>query len=167
MKENGALILLLVGAGLVFFSMRANSQRQITGVYPVSSSVGQRNNNPLNIRYNAANNWDGQIASKSGPFAYFTDKKYGYRAAFKLIDNYVNKHNLKLISDIIYRWAPPEDNNPTEAYIQYVINKSGIPSFKYLTRADYKKVIQAMAFFESKDSDTQALNDGFILAFGG
>jgi hypothetical protein len=168
-------LLLALGVGLVAFAFYNRQRNKAVAVAPLSNqrstggymaTVGARHNNPLNIKFNTANDWVGQDKTKSDIFAHFDDKKYGYRAAFKIIDAYVNKHGLKLISDIIYRFAPPSDNNPTENYIKYVAAQSGIPTFKFITRNDYKKLVAAMAKFESGDDDAGALNNGFNLAFG-
>ena len=51
---------------------------------------GLRNNNPLNIeKTKGGNPWRGEIVpSKDSRFAQFTTMAYGYRAAFKLLNNY-------------------------------------------------------------------------------
>lgn len=154
--------LFFIGAALLL----ASKKTQAT-IGNGMNTVGIRNNNPLNIRYNPANDWDGQIDAKSGPFAYFSDKKYGYRAAFKLLNTYVTKHGLQSIPGIVSRWAPPEDNNPTAEYIRFIVNKTGIPSMVLINQSHYKPIIAAMAEFESKDKDAAALEAGYKLAFGG
>ena len=45
---------------------------------------------------------------------------YGYRAIFKILFNYYRNYKLDTIRKMITRWAPPEDNNHTEAYIKTV-----------------------------------------------
>ena len=85
---------------------------------------GIRNNNPLNIRL-SNDRWQGQRPPSNSPggekvFCEFSEMKYGWRAAFRLLCNtYYKKYGLKTISDIIYRWAPPKENN-TAAYIRRV-----------------------------------------------
>jgi len=85
---------------------------------------GIRNNNPLNIRYNAKNQWLGQTGSDRVPaekgMCVFTSMHYGIRAAFKLLSNYGRKYGLNTVRSIITRWAPPSDDNNTEAYIKRV-----------------------------------------------
>lgn len=80
---------------------------------------GLRNNNPLNIRRNPANHWQGTrptITDKS--FEEFTDIIYGFRAAIKIIHNWMKKTRLKSMTpgQIITRWAPPTEN-VTSSYI--------------------------------------------------
>ena len=92
---------------------------------------GIRNNNPLNIRL-SKDRWQGQIApSLSGraggeaSFCQFQTMQYGYRAAFKLLKTYIEKHHCRTIRFIINRWAPPNENN-TNAYLRRVVEISGL-----------------------------------------
>lgn len=87
---------------------------------------GIRNNNPLNIRI-SSNAWTGKVTpSKDKAFETFSDSKYGFRAAAKLIRNYQNLYGLNTLSGIIHRWAPASDNNDTDNYIQFVSSKLGV-----------------------------------------
>ena len=88
---------------------------------------GYRNNNPLNIRYNASNNWAGRVTidKSDSQFEEFISLYDGYRAAFVLLNNYINKYGFRTIREIISKWAPTSENN-TESYIVYVCNYSGI-----------------------------------------
>jgi len=85
---------------------------------------GIRNNNPLNIR--VGNNWQGERKPNTdGAFEQFTTMQYGYRAAFKLLKAYIEKHHCRTIRFIINRWAPPKENN-TNAYLKRVVEISGL-----------------------------------------
>ncbi|WDZ72845.1 structural protein [Vibrio harveyi] len=87
---------------------------------------GIRNNNPLNIRI-SGNAWAGKVTpSKDKAFETFSDSKYGFRAAAKLIRNYQNLYGLNTLSGIIHRWAPVSDNNDTDNYIQFVVSKLNV-----------------------------------------
>ncbi|EGQ8484468.1 structural protein [Vibrio parahaemolyticus] len=87
---------------------------------------GIRINNPLNIRI-SGNAWTGKVTpSKDKAFETFSDSKYGFRAAAKLIRNYQNLYGLNTLSGIIHRWAPASDNNDTDNYIQFVAGKLGV-----------------------------------------
>ena len=97
----------------------------------MSTPRGIRNNNPLNIRL-SKDRWQGQIApSLSGraggeaSFCQFQTMQYGYRAAFKLLKAYIEKHHCRTIRFIINRWAPPKENN-TNAYLKRVVEISGL-----------------------------------------
>ncbi len=90
----------------------------------MSTPRGIRNNNPGNIRFNSANDWDGQIGKDSSGFAKFSGATLGIRALGKLLRNYQRLHGLITIQQIISRWAPPvnddgEFENNTDAYIEH------------------------------------------------
>ena len=81
---------------------------------------GLRNNNPLNIR-RSGDKWQGLKAlQEDKEFFQFSEMKWGWRAAFRLLcHTYYGKYKLRTIRDIIYRWAPPNENN-TAAYTNHV-----------------------------------------------
>lgn len=119
-------------------------------------------NNPLNIRYNPANNWVGQTGEYKG-FCVFKSESYGIRAAYKLLFNCIkNGHNT--LADIIERWAPPTEND-TKKYLRFVCEDVIIdPSepLGYSTIHDYWTIIiilRAMATMESGQRyDEQQIN---------
>lgn len=79
---------------------------------------GYRNNNPLNIRI-TKDKWQGKITPNTdGQYEQFENMGYGFRAALKLLGNYIKKeHNT--VRKIVTRWAPPSENKTT-AYINHV-----------------------------------------------
>ena len=82
---------------------------------------GLRNNNPGNIRINS-DNFHGEVKpSQDKAFKQFRTMAYGYRAVFRTLLTYHQKHGLKTIRAWITRWAPPIENN-TESYIRNVSN---------------------------------------------
>ena len=87
---------------------------------------GIRNNNPLNIR--RGSQWKGLSRVQSDPsFCQFETLEYGWGAAFCLLTKtYFARYHLQTIRAIISRWAPPQDNNNTKAYIQNVSRLTGI-----------------------------------------
>lgn len=81
---------------------------------------GLRNNNPGNIRINT-DKFEGEIRPSSDvSFKQFQTMAYGYRAIMKTLQTYANKYKLTTLKQWIYRWAPPEDDNDTEAYVSFV-----------------------------------------------
>ncbi len=88
---------------------------------------GIRNNNPLNIRRTAKDEWKGLRAQQTdAEFCQFESLEYGWRAAFYLLTRtYYHKYRLYTIRTIIRRWAPSSENN-TEAYIANVSRLTGI-----------------------------------------
>lgn len=127
-----------------------------------TESLGIRNNNPLNIRYNPRNNWVGQVGENKG-FCVFSSMAYGFRASYKLITSYISK-GYNTIEKIVTRWAPPTEND-TEAYIRYISYETIIDRNHVLTDCnihDYWTkliILRAMARMESGlDIDEQTIN---------
>ncbi|MBQ0089390.1 MAG: structural protein P5 [Prevotellaceae bacterium] len=85
---------------------------------------GFRNNNPLNIRFNKANHWIGEIRlfKKDKDFCEFQNCGYGYRAARIVLENYIKK-GFNTIDKMIARFAPNNEND-TKAYADYVYTYS-------------------------------------------
>ena len=92
----------------------------------IKAPRGVRNNNPLNLRISAKNNWKGERSiNTDGEFEQFNNSTWGFRAATKTILTYQTKHGLKTINDIINRFAPPSENN-TSNYVTFVSRKVGV-----------------------------------------
>lgn len=115
---------------------------------------GIRNNNPLNIR--KGNNWQGERHPQTDKeFEEFESITMGFRAAFKLLKNYMNGNNghrqeCDNLEKIIRRWAP-EVENATENYIRFVSDTTGIHRRQKLWFSDREKmcrIVQAMAIVE-------------------
>ena len=115
---------------------------------------GIRNNNPLNIR--KGNNWQGERHPQTDKeFEEFESITMGFRAAFKLLRNYMNGNNGRrmecdTLEKIIRRWAP-EVENATENYIRFVSDTTGIHRLEKLRFSDREKmcrIVQAMAIVE-------------------
>ena len=85
---------------------------------------GIRNNNPGNIRKGCK--WKGlKFYQKDPCFCQFIAMRWGVRAMLVTLRTYVTKYKLKTIPRIINRWAPPEDNNNTLAYVKKVARDVG------------------------------------------
>lgn len=88
----------------------------------MSVARGIRNNNPGNIDYNPANNWQGQLKVDKNiepRFCRFDTPENGIRALGKLLQTYQSKYGLTTVEGIINRWAPSVENN-TSAYVRSV-----------------------------------------------
>lgn len=132
-------------------------------------SRGIRNNNPLNIRYVAKNNWQGRVKEKKDPkFEEFTTMSYGYRAAFLILFKYMTMYNLRTPFQICARWAPIGDNNNPSAYAKYVCNRMGCGLNDELIFGDPCKMIRlasAMTEMENgKEVDWRIIRQGYVLA---
>lgn len=79
-----------------------------------------RNYNPLNIRYNKNNRWQGQTGRDETGFSRFSAFTWGYRAAVMILRSYY-KRGIRSIGDIVVHWAPPNENN-TKAYQKAVLD---------------------------------------------
>lgn len=112
---------------------------------------GYRNNNPLNIRFNSANNWRGKVLPNTdGTFEQFDTMANGYRAALVLIRNYI-KAGYDTVSEIISRWAPTNENN-TDNYINRVCQTTGYFPYTVVGLNDKEvlcKLAYAMAIVEN------------------
>lgn len=112
---------------------------------------GLRNNNPLNIRLDGTH-WQGEKEpSGDKSFKQFTTMAWGYRAAMVIIRTYYTKYNRRSVSRIIYRWAPPSEND-TEAYIDTVCAESGLGRFEVLditSKDDMIALVAAMSYVEN------------------
>lgn len=86
---------------------------------------GIENCNPGNIRLGKPM-FQGEInPSRDDQFRQFISMPYGIRAIAEILLTYQRVHKLYTIRQIINRWAPPEDDNPTDAYIMNVADRSG------------------------------------------
>lgn len=122
-----------------------------------------RNNNPLNIKH-STDEWRGQLPVQSDPtFVQFTDPKWGFRAAGRILKTYRDKYGLNNISNIINRWAPPSEND-TASYVNFVVGKTGIPAWAELTEEDWPSLLQAMAKMEGgPEYDIATIKQGLAL----
>lgn len=116
-------------------------------------SRGLRNNNPLNLeKTKGGNPWLGEIVpSADSRFAQFKSMAYGYRAAFKLLNNYQRNYGLDTIRKMISRWAPSNENH-TDAYVETVSNRSGVPANSRITTTNRDvmvPIVAAMSYVEN------------------
>ena len=131
---------------------------------------GLRNNNPLNIeKTKGGNPWQGEIVpSADSRFAQFKSMAYGYRAAFKLLDNYQRNYGIDTIRKMISRWAPSNENY-THNYVKAVSERSGVPADVRVTTTNRDvmvPIVSAMSFvengIEARMSDVEAGWELFI-----
>ena len=116
---------------------------------------GQRNNNPLNIKYVKTTIWVGQVRDierSDKVFAEFTEMKYGIRAGIKLIKNYI-RSGYNTIDKIIGRWCP---DYTQYVYKQYVGNRvkavfPNVDRWTVISREDkgfIREMVKAMSVME-------------------
>jgi len=100
---------------------------------------GIRNHNPGNIRW--GDPWQGLVPKTKRTdtaFCQFINAAYGIRALARTLITYQDKHSLTTIEEIISRWAPPGDNNKTQAYIYAVARQTGFRPIEILDMHNYQ-----------------------------
>ncbi len=115
-----ALALLFVGAALLFSRRAAAAEPEGLRMTGEGGIRGLRNNNPFNLRPSRDFTWQGQLGADEGNYLIFDSAASGLRAGYINIRNQQRKHHLATVRQIITKYAPPEDNNKTEAYIAAV-----------------------------------------------
>ena len=105
-------------------------------------------NNIFNIR-KGPNKWTGETGARKG-FVEFETREHGIRAWIVLMRTYRLKHRCGTVRAIITRYAPPTDNNDTQAYIKYCRERVYKSDTTWLsTTADYVRLGCAMAKMET------------------
>ena len=103
---------------------------------------GMKINNPCNIRISSAS-WQGKITPSSDTaFEQFSEVTYGIRAACVIFLNYQRFHGLRCTAELISRWAPPSDHNPTNSYIDYVSKYCGVNRYDPVNLHDPKFMLK-------------------------
>lgn len=111
------------------------------------------------------NNWQGEVANPSDhTFEQFKEMKYGVRAAFIILRNYINRHKLNTIPKVIQRWAPSNENN-TLAYIKAVEKYSLIDindTLRFENKCQMINLFRAMCIVENgREIDIQDVILGY------
>jgi len=145
----------------------------VLGVYKMKKQPNRnvRNNNPLNIKKGA--DWIGLKALQTdGTFAQFKSVKYGFRAAFIILLQYLERED-NTIQSIITKWAPNSENH-TSAYINYIVQKTELPTNATILPTDLPLLMYHMANYEGaqgaftytqiKDGIDLAERESFVIA---
>ena len=113
----------------------------------IKKTRGFRNNNPGNIK--KGSKWIGLSFLQSDKhFCKFQSIEYGIRAIFKILETYRRKHGINTMASMIYRWAPPSENN-TVSYINIVKKRTNINPDELLSIIEYPKIVEAIIFMEN------------------
>ena len=117
-------------------------------------TLGQRINNPLNIRSSDANPFEGYVPDRrEGGYEGFESPDYGLRAADRILNTYAKDYGIDTLSGALSRFAPEADNNPTQSYIDFVAERSGInpdAPIDLTNPAVRSLLLSPMSEFESK-----------------
>ncbi len=171
----GCTIAILVIGIMLYLNRAKVSEVQksvIEGVKKFAADMtkprGIRNNNPGNLRI-SNNAWKGKIPkdqNSDGSFEQFSEMKWGVRAMFVLIRNWINKGTATTLRAVVNRYAPANENN-TERYIDFVSDRSGIKPDEILSADEttLKKLISAMIIKENGDGhvNDNHINEGWNL----
>lgn len=132
---------------------------------------GVRNNNPGNIR-KSKDVWVGQTGN-DGAFVTFATPAHGIRATGRNLLSYA-RQGYVTPEQIITRWAPPEDNNETEDYINFVSDylnvqrdtRLDLTDLNTLTRLSMAIMIQEVGQNEVKKIAGDDISNGIQAALG-
>jgi hypothetical protein len=103
-------------------------------------------------------------------FVQFRSMAYGYRAAFKLLQNYRVLHDCMTLRQYIQRWAPPIENN-TDAYVSSVartasVNRDALLPSPRKGKAVWVKIVAGMHLVENGMMPVVSrIEEGWELAF--
>ena len=138
------------GGGVVRMAEGRQATFPIDQMPPRSSIIGQRINNPFNIRqYDQG--FVGETGQDSG-FVTFQDPMYGVRAADKVLTTYGEKRGINTIRGLINRFAPPSENE-TMSYINYISGELGIDPDAEIDLSNPElraRILSPMAMLESR-----------------
>ena len=98
-------------------------------------TVGEKNNNPLNVKNVGASPWKGSTGTDPKGHAIFPSRVWGLRAALRTLAQYQLKHKRWTIRAILETWAPSSDTigsiagakpNEPSKYARFVSDRIGI-----------------------------------------
>lgn len=125
-----------------------------------SGAVGDRNNNPGNVRdVGQFRGQAGYLGTDSRGFARFSSPEAGANVAVDQLRLYMNgrsrnvpRGGIRTINDIVRTWAPVGPENSAESvanYQAYVARRLGVKVDDELTEADIPRLAAAMGEFEN------------------
>ena len=131
------------------------SPAQETNNPPSEQTLGQRINNPFNIKFSESNDWRGADTSlREGEYEGFGNSDDGIRAADRVLKNYGKNSDIETLRGTINRYAPPSEN-PTKSYLDYISEKTGIDPDEKIDLSDPSiraTLLSPMAQFESRST---------------
>lgn len=136
---------------------------------------GIRNNNPGNIRI--GENWQGlatkeemkEFQRSEKEFCVFNNAIWGIRAIVVILNTYQRK-GFDTVEKMIGRWAPHNDKNPTQKYVEFVAEHMEIEpdeKFNIQDKNLAQKMVEAIIAFENNNRqpyDDKLIWKGFELS---
>lgn len=112
-------------------------------------SKSYRNNNPGNIEAGKYSKWIDSKSTTDGRYAVFSNVMMGVSALARLLGGGAFAH--LTLSQAISKYAPSEDHNPTNEYINFLSKEASIPVTQTLDSLSFEQCILllvAMTKFE-------------------
>lgn len=123
---------------------------------------GIRLNNPGNIRH-SKDKWQGLSNIQDDPrFLKFIAPEWGIRAMVKILITYQTKYGCNNIAAIVYRYAPPEENN-AEAYIRSLCSGTAIDRGQPLDVRDYQTCLRLVKAIIRHENGVQPYDEATIV----
>ena len=102
-------------------------------------------------------------------FCQFESMKWGIRAAYVLIHNYIHIYGLHTIQAVVTRWAPVVDRNDPDSYaarVRELMEKSSVNyRLDFSNGADMVRLVYAMAIVENGTRISyHAIMEGYAMA---
>lgn len=91
-----------------------------------------RNNNPGNMRYGETARNHGAIGKDYSGFAVFSTYVAGKNAAYDLLFNKTAPYYNLTLAETIFMYAPPNDNNDSKSYLNFVSKSAKISKDTYI-----------------------------------
>lgn len=128
---------------------------------------GFRNNNPGNLRYNSAFQWQGQIGQDPEGYLIFDTMENGVRAMTKVLRTYF-RTGFDTINSIVDRYSPASAGNPVAAYKGFLAAKLGVSASDVLSEGHIPALVPAIVEFENGGGlSAKVLAEGIRLAYIG
>lgn len=134
----------------------------LQGVTPLYTARGLRNNNPGNIRWNVANDWQGQAGADDQGYAIFVNMHSGVRALVRVLDNY-RRQGRDTVAAIIAKWAPLGDGNDTAAYTAHVAGQLGVGANTVIDISDVGTMLALVHAITLHENGSDPLDNQLIL----
>jgi hypothetical protein len=121
----------------------------IVTAFRLGDTIGKRLRNVMCLRFNPANDWNGQVRGVDG-FVEFVDYYAGVRAGCIVLRTYRDKYGLDTLATILERWAPHGygENNPVR-YALTCSSRMGVRVDTRLGSESYPALVCAIADIES------------------
>lgn len=125
-----------------------------------SEPRGIRNNNPLNIKWNSVQVWQGQTGADSEGFLIFDKPENGIRAAARILGTY-RSNGVVTVRQIIARWTAGDGQALQDAYVSHVASALNLGEGSEVLPARWADLIRVMIKHEN---GKQPYPDSVILA---